>query len=66
MNGVIYTIWAVVIAIGSFRTAATGRWRKGRSKRYWTIPMWCRLVFLFIGIISTAAAIFAAARYFSR
>jgi hypothetical protein len=67
MNGLVYTLWLVFIAIGSFLTAATGRWRSGRgSKRYWTIPTWGRLLFLLIGSVCTAAAIFVTVRFFSK
>jgi len=67
MNGVLYTLWLVFIAIGGFQIAVTGRWRSGRwSKRYWTVPTWDRLLGLLIGIVSTAVAIFVTARFFSR
>jgi hypothetical protein len=65
MNGVLYTLWLVFLAIAMFQGAATGKIRHARSRKYWTIPSWGRVVCLVLGVISSGAAIFITVRYFS-
>lgn len=71
MNGrVLYPIWLVFLAIGMFQGAATGKIRYGGRGGHsywkcWTIPSWGRVVCLFLGVISSGAAIFITIRYFS-
>lgn len=66
MNGVIYTLGLVFLAIAMFQGAATGKIHRARSKRYWTIPAWGRLLCLLIGSVCTAAVILVTVRYFSK
>ena len=66
MKGVLYTLWLVFLAIAMFQGAATGRIHQARSKRYWTVPSWGRLVCLALGLASSGAAIFITVRYFSK
>jgi hypothetical protein len=66
MNGMIYTLWLVFLAIGMFQSAATGKIRQVRSKRYWTIPTCGRLLCLLIGGGCAAAAVFVTAHFFSK
>jgi hypothetical protein len=65
MNGVVYTLWLVFLAIAMFQGAATGKIGQVRSKKYWTIPSWGRVVCVVLGVISSGAAIFITVRYFS-
>jgi len=66
MNGVLYTLWLVFLAIAMIQAAATGKIGRARSKRYWTIPSWGRLVCLALGVASSGSAIFITARFFSK
>ena len=61
----LYTLWLVFLAIFMFQGAATGKIHQARSRKYWTIPAWGRVVCLVLGVISGGAAIFITARYFS-
>jgi hypothetical protein len=65
MSGVVYTLWLVFLAITMFQGAATGRIHQARSKKYWTVPSWGRVVCLVLGVISSGAAVFLIVRYFS-
>jgi len=65
MNGVLYTLSLVFLAIAMFQGAATGKIGRARSKKYWTISSWGRVVCLVLGVISSGGAIFITVRYFS-
>jgi len=65
MNSVIYTLWLVFLAITMFQGAATGKIHQARSKKYWPVPSWGRVICLVLRVISGGAAIFMTVRYFS-
>jgi hypothetical protein len=65
MTGVLYTLWLVFLAVTMFQGAATGRIHQARSKKYWAVPPWGRVVCLVLGVISSGVAVFIAVRYFS-
>jgi hypothetical protein len=65
MDGLLYTLWFVFLAVSMFQGAATGKIRHGRGKSYWSIPFWGRVICLILGLISTGIVIFTTVRYFS-
>jgi hypothetical protein len=65
MSGMLSTLWLVFLAITMFQGAATGRIHQARSRKYWTLPPWGRVLCLVLGVISSGAAAFITARYFS-
>jgi len=66
MNGVLYILGLVFLAITMFQGAATGKIHLQRSKRYRTIPTRGRVLCLLIGSVCSTAAIFLTVRFFSK